>query len=223
MIHEKLREFYIARGLTADDFWIGSEHPALEDVALELLKPMASKSVLEIGYQAGGFAVPLIIENLHDPAFRYLGIDNLQYRNALSGGLIREFLLRHGANEDKFLFLQDDATGFLMRCTDRFDLILVDHVKRLYPEALRVILSRSLIARGGCILLHDVENKASEAWYSCVRICRAFGYQYELLPDVPEGLALLRPGADTGHARIRTGLYQAAVRVGLAARRLLKP
>ena len=79
-----------------------------------------------------------------------------------------------------------------MTCQIRFDLILIDHLKSLYPRELRTILARELLAEDGVILLHDVLHKAATPWDRCTRLCTRFGYSWELYPEIPAGAALVR-------------------------------
>ena len=156
-----LTEYYLDQGLEPGQFWIGPEHPGLEELALQLLDRHESMSVLEIGHQAGGFAVPLILALHGAPGFQYTGIDNLSYANSVSGELIAKFLTDSGVPADKFRFLVvSDAREFLMTCQTRFDLILVDHLKSLYPRDLEIIMVRDLLVEGGSVVLHDVTDKS---------------------------------------------------------------
>lgn len=49
MNHGDLIHYYLSKGITHEQFWIGPEHPALELLALEFLCGRESKFVLEIG------------------------------------------------------------------------------------------------------------------------------------------------------------------------------
>ena len=51
-----LAEYYAALGYTSDQRPIGLKHPYLENYALRLIEKFLRARVLEIGYQAGGFA-----------------------------------------------------------------------------------------------------------------------------------------------------------------------
>lgn len=202
MSHEDLIQYYLCRGLMPGQFWIGPEHPALEELALELLYTRESKSVLEIGYQAGGFAVPLI-RALHDMAgFHYTGIDNLTYQNSVSANLISAFVIGQGVPADRFRFLVADASDFLAGCDRKFDLILIDHKKDFYARDLRTILARGLLGEDGVVLLHDVLQEAAKAWGLCSRVCTLFGYSWELHREIPAGVAVVRRGTQSPARRL---------------------
>ena len=51
-----LAEYYAALGYTSDHWPIGLKHPYLENYVLRLIEKFPWARVLEIGYQAGGFA-----------------------------------------------------------------------------------------------------------------------------------------------------------------------
>jgi SAM-dependent methyltransferase len=193
--HETLARYYLDRGLSEDQFCLGEEHPGLENLALALLRESDSRRVLEIGYQSGGFAVPLILELNETVGFRYVGLDNFAYPNAVETDVVRDFLAE--ANTDRrqnFEFRQISAGRFLMHCREQFDLILIDHVKKLYPRTLLLIFARRLVAPEGVILLHDVLGCAAGPWRRCIAICSTFGYCWEIVDDVPGGVAIIRPG-----------------------------
>lgn len=222
-MHEELTRYYLERGLDRPQFWHGPEHPALEQVALRLLDARASRRVLEVGYQAGGFAAPIVASLHRAPGFHYTGLDSLAYPNAVSSDLLAGFFRRQGVPVDRFRLLTVDAWDFLMECPETFDLVLIDHVKSLYPRELETLLARRLLAGDGVVLLHDVLEKAAEAWMRCVGVCASFGCRWHVEEGVPGGLAIVRP---TGHAltlaaattRIRLGLRFAARRLDRALR-----
>lgn len=56
-----LAEYKQTLGYPPSRWHISPEHPFLERYWLGLLASMPSVRVLEVGYQAGGFAVPLIL------------------------------------------------------------------------------------------------------------------------------------------------------------------
>jgi len=64
-----LAEYYTSLGYTPEVWHIGQEHRHLENFALCLLKQLPRVRVLEIGYQTGGFAVPVILEMQERPDF----------------------------------------------------------------------------------------------------------------------------------------------------------
>jgi len=148
--------------------------------------------VLEVGYQAGGFAIPLILAMRDRPDFSYLGIDSLTYGTAVSGPVLARYLEREGVRRG-YEFAVGDAGEFVAkRATPDFDLVLIDHDKRLYPRELRTLLRRGLVSGTGCVLMHDVLGKARRVWDDCAVIARAGGYEYSIVADVPEGLAVVR-------------------------------
>jgi len=218
--HADLIRFYLGHGLTADQFWFGHEHPMLEETALRLLAGRARARVLEIGYQAGGFAVPVITALHRTPGFDYTGLDSLAYPNAISSELLTEYLTLQGVAADRFRLLKVDAWDFLMTCGETFDLILIDHVKSLYPRELETVLVRRRVAEGGVVLLHDVLGKAKEAWVECAKISRKFGCPWQIDGDVPAGLAIVRAESMPGSVAARTvGL---TLSLKFAARRLAR-
>ena len=187
-----LQEYYEDLGLPDSHWHIGPEHPALENYALRLLADLPQARVLEVGYQSGGFAVPVILAMQDRPGFEYLGIDSLDYDNSVDGSTIARFLRDQGITEG-YDFAAGDAGQYLRKLSHRqFDLILVDHYKPLYARELLIILRHRLISPGGYILFHDVLGEASGAWKDCARVCDAYGYVWSIAQDVPEGLALVR-------------------------------
>ena len=93
-IRNALARHYQKEGVPDDAWHIGPEHPALERAALEVLETLVGRHVVEIGFQAGGFAVPIIFALHRDPRFRYVGVDNLAYTNSVRPATIEEFLQR---------------------------------------------------------------------------------------------------------------------------------
>jgi len=186
-----LAEYYRGLGYTPDKWHIGQEHPHLENVAIRLLKQLRTARVLEIGYQAGGFAVPLILEMQERPDFLYVGIDNGAYPNAVHPLVIVNYLKLQKVTCD-FNFHRGDAKEVLGRLAPQeFDLILVDHYKPLYFREFYEIASKGLIAPGGYILFHDVFEKAEKAWKECKLICWAFGFSWQIVDIVPGGLGVV--------------------------------
>jgi predicted O-methyltransferase YrrM len=209
-IHEELARYYAEHGLDRSQFWFGAEHPALEQAALRLLSGRTSCRVLEIGYQAGGFAVPIVIGLHRLPGFHYTGLDSRAYPNAVSRELLGGYLSGRGVPEDRMRLLTVDAWDFLMTCGEAFDLVLIDHVKGLYPRELETLLARRLVTAGGVILLHDVLEKAAEAWVQCARLCTKFHCGWRIDEGVPAGLAIVSvangaPRFTSAMARMRLG------------------
>ncbi|MBN1980892.1 MAG: hypothetical protein JW795_05135 [Chitinivibrionales bacterium] len=194
MVREDLIQFYHDKGLTSDQFWLGPEHPALENLAIEVLSKKKSKKVLEIGYQAGGFAIPLILQFKDDDDFRYTGVDSLAYANSVNGATITQYLLSQHVGETKYDFVIQDAQRFLNAQSQKYDLILIDHLKKLYPRALKSIIKKNLLADKGTIFLHDVLKRAEKAWMRCASICKLNHLTYEILSDIPAGLAVVEKG-----------------------------
>lgn len=212
MSHSDLIQYYLSKGIRQEQFWIGSEHPALELLALEFLCGRESKFVLEVGYQAGGFAVPVIRELYDEEGFHYTGIDNLSYRNAVNGQLIADFLGEQGMSSEKYQFLVGDASELLMATRKKFDLILVDHLKALYLRELRLIIAHQLLAEGGMIILHDVLQKAADPWDKCARLCKRMGYAWELHPEIPSGAAVIHAKSPSPDKRLLSQLYRLILR-----------
>ena len=73
----ELSAYYTALGYPASRWHIGAEHPLLEEYAIRLLATLPRARVLEVGYQAGGFAVPLILAMHARPGFTYVGVDSM--------------------------------------------------------------------------------------------------------------------------------------------------
>jgi hypothetical protein len=192
-----LSEYYISLGYTPDMWHIGQEHPHLENYALHLLRQLPSSRVLEIGFQAGGFAVPVIMKMQDRPDFLYVGIDNGAYPNAVHPSTIVGYLKQQKV-KGEFYFHYGDVKDILTRLApQRFDMILVDHSKPFYSREFYTIASKGLIAPGGYILFHDVLEKAEAVWRECEVICQAFGFSWQIVEDVPGGLAAVKPGGAT--------------------------
>jgi methyltransferase family protein len=208
-----LQEYYVTLGLPPSRWHIGAEHPSLEQHAIARLGRMPGARVLEIGYQSGGFAVPVILAMHARRDFSYLGVDALVYGNAVEGDVIGRYLDAQGARRC-WEFRAGDAADVVRRLRGPFDLVLIDHDKRLYPRELLAVLRRGLVSRDGCVLLHDVLGKARAAWHDCAIIAAAHGHLAAVVPDVPGGLAVLTPGsARTGARRDRIRLLAVLARI----------
>jgi predicted O-methyltransferase YrrM len=207
-----LRAYFRGLGLPEAAWHIGPEHPALEELALGLLARTARR-VLELGVQSGGFAVPVVLASGHRPGFRYVGVDNLAYANAVPLGLIAEYLALHGL-ADRARFVEGDSSAVLRAAApDSYDLILLDHDKPKYPLDLHRICARHVLSADGAVLLHDVLTHAAAAWRVCERVCRAFGYEWTIDAGVSQGVAIVRRGPGRGSpARGRLARAEAAAR-----------
>lgn len=188
-----LSDYFASDGLPDKKWHIGPEHPLLENYAIDLLeKGGASKRVLEIGYQSGGFAVPIILYFHKDDRFRYTGIDNHSYENAVSAATIEQYLSLRGAIK-RYAFHEGDASVCLKKLRgSSFDLILIDHYKPLYPRELSILLGNGMLAEGGCILFHDVLGRASGIWKQCEILLGWYGLSSTIIPEIPGGLAVAR-------------------------------
>lgn len=217
---KELSAYYEALGYPPARWHIGAEHPLLEETAIRLLGNRPRARVLEIGYQAGGFAVPLILALHGRPGFAYVGVDSMAYGSAVEGAVIARYLRRRGL-EDGYAFVERDAHRFLHEVAPSFDLVLIDHDKRLYPRDLRTVLRRGLVSVDGLVLVHDVLGKARRVWHDCLAIAHAYGWVSHILDEVPDGLAVLRrdPATRTGALRRRVALGAALAR--LRARQVL--
>jgi predicted O-methyltransferase YrrM len=187
-----LAEYYKDLGFPPSAWHIGPEHPALERVVLRLLNNAPAARVLEIGYQSGGFAVPIVLALHARPGFQYVGIDSLAYSNAVPGDVIARFLRAQGV-KDGFEFVTGDAGQVLRRFPPRpFDLVLIDHYKPLYPRELLAVARRGFVGADGVVVLHDVLGRARSVCGTCRAICRAWGFDWTVTAEVPEGLAVAR-------------------------------
>lgn len=144
--------------------------------------------------------------------FTIIGIDNLSYRNAVRGELIEDFLVEQGVSPQKFQFLVGDASELLMATREKFDLILVDHLKTLYLRELRLIIAHQLLAEGGMIILHDVLQKAADQWNTCTRLCKRMGYTWELHPEIPSGAAVIHAKSPSPDKRLLSQLDRLILR-----------
>lgn len=187
-----LRDYYTSLGLDEEAWHIGPEHPALEELGLALLASTRRRRILEIGVQAGGFAVPVILATAERPGFAYTGVDNLEYTNAVSLRHIVDYLAQLGVHENIQL-VEGDADMVLCAARPRsFDLVLLDHYKPRYPVDLLRVCERDLLSEDGAIILHDVLTHAAAEWPACARVCRAFGYEWTIDREVPQGAAIIR-------------------------------
>lgn len=219
-----LADFYEALGYPKSRWHIGPEHPSLETYAIRLLESLPNARVLEVGYQAGGFAVPIIVGLQHHPRFEYVGIDNLAYANAVNGDVIARFLQDQGVTAH-YSFAVGDAQRFLRRLPPRpFDLVLIDHYKPLYPHGFLTILQRHLVRPGGYVLFHDVLGRARDVWKDCAVICRRYGCSWRVVAEIPEGLAVVtvpgevpgwhwRPVVACEVVKVRTAMQLARLRL----------
>jgi hypothetical protein len=198
---------------------IGQEHPHLENYALRLLRQLPRSRVLEIGFQAGGFAVPVIMKMQDRPDFLYVGIDNGAYPNAVHPSTIIGYLKQQKV-KGEFNFHHGDVKDILSKLTpQKFDLILVDHSKPFYSREFYTIASKGLIAPGGYILFHDVLEKAEAAWKECKLICQAFEFSWQIVEDVPGGLAVVKPsGASLPKESFRRLFARSQIKVILIVR-----
>ena len=176
-------------------YHIGKEHPALEQLALTLLRQSPRKHVLELGYQAGGFAFPLIAALKTTSTFVYCGVDSLAYPNAVPREAMHAYLFEtHKIGLPQVCFYRTAVRSFLRdSVVYPFDLVLLDHAKRDYVIDLWWLLHRGWVAPHGTILIHDVLGKAKGliAW-SCRMLAAWYGYSWTVDADVPEGVAVLR-------------------------------
>jgi len=210
-----IQEYYANLGYSPDHWHIGTEHPHLEEFAIQLLLQQSQANVLEIGYQSGGFAVPVILACQDHPAFNYLGIDSREYASAVDGAVIAGYLNEIGVN-GQYKFETGDAGEFLQTLPHQpFDLILIDHYKPLYPRDFYTIASRQLTRDGGYVLFHDVLGRAANEWRECQLICMAFGYTWRIIPEIPGGLAVAQR---TSRRNPLTILKQAVARAMLGTR-----
>lgn len=171
---------------------MGPEHPRLEQYAIDIMSHLSTKRVLEIGYQSGGFAIPVICRYANEPGFSYHGIDNGAYSNAVPQENIEKYLHAQEIHRG-FVFARGDAAQEMRRLWGKqFDLVLIDHLKTLYARELLSLLSRDLLADTAYILLHDVLSKGDQFWQDCQAICEAFGLRWEIVDTVPGGLAVIR-------------------------------
>jgi hypothetical protein len=193
---DRLAGHYRREGLAEEAWNVGPEHPALEQAALDALRSLDSHRVLEIGFQAGGFAVPVILALHRDPSFHYIGVDNLAYRNAVQPSTI-DALLRPLVNPSCYQFVVGGSSAFLRTLpAHSIDLALLDHFKPLYERDLLLLCRRRSIRPGGAILLHDVRAGAARAWRDCQHLVRTFNLTVDMRDDVPAGLAILWMPAD---------------------------
>jgi predicted O-methyltransferase YrrM len=216
-----LFEYYHSLGLSPSQWHVGPEHPYLEEYVIRLLHTLPAVRVLEIGYQSGGFAVPVILAMRGRSDFDYLGVDSLSYANAVHGGIIADYLKTKGVTSG-FQFVESDASKFLSRTpSGRFDLVLIDHYKPLYPRDLLAVIARDRVSPQGIILLHDIIGRASGVASLCEAIASAHGYSWTVVEEVPEGLAVLRNlGWDNREyhrlsRRIRRGVVKIMVSIQL--------
>lgn len=215
MSQESLLDHFRQAGLAASDIHIGPEHPAIEQQAIGLLAGRPRKRVLEIGYQSGAFAVPVILAHGHDAAFDYTGIDSMAFNASIGSkwtpDIVRDYLVSRGIPASRFRFLLGDAAVFLRDAAESFDLILIDHLKALYARELRTILKRRLIRPDGVILLHDVSRRARQAWADCGRWCHCYQCEAEIDETVTSGLAVVRSAQGF---KSRGWLAEAGARMG---------
>lgn len=198
---DDLADYYRQQGLTPSQWHIGAEHPELENHAIRILAGVGGPRILEIGFQAGGFAVPMILRFSSEAGFRYVGIDDLAYENAVDATLIEAYLRSRGATQGVRFIVEDADRALVALDAEPFDLILIDHHKPLYSRDLATVLSRGLLKPGGFLLLHDMSQKASPFRDECEIVCRAHGRELMIVPSVPGGLAVAsRSGA--GAARL---------------------
>ncbi len=194
-----LAEYYTDLGYPLSVWHLGDEHPAIENYAIQLAYRLPRARVLEIGVQSGGFAVPLIMGMQKHPNFSYVGVDDYSYASAVDGSVISGYLTGFNLNYG-YEFVNMDAEAYLQSLSNQqFDLILVDHYKPLYPRDFETIVRRQILSYDGYILFHDVLGKAAGVWKECQKICAAFGYSWEVVSEVPAGLAVARLNPPTGY------------------------
>ena len=188
-----LADYYRNLGLSEHAWHIGPEHPALEELGLRMLGTTRGARVLELGVQSGGFAVPVILAAAKRSGFAYMGVDSLEYTNAVPLRLIAEYLERHDVPAAAMTFVEGDSTTALRSAApSSYDLILFDHYKPKYPIDLQITFQRRLLSDEGVIVLHDVLAQAANEWKVCERVCRAYGYTWTIETGVSQGAAVLR-------------------------------
>ena len=186
-----IQDYYRQLGLHEDAWHIGPEHPGLEDLALRVIRERSSARFLELGVQAGGFAVPVILATWKTSGFHYTGVDNLEYTNAVPLRLLENYLRQEGVSAP-MRFVEGDSTSVLQTAAaESFDFILLDHYKPKYPIDLYLVCSRNLLSDGGVMILHDVLTHAAPDWEVCRDVCRAFGFEWEIHGEVSQGAAVV--------------------------------
>lgn len=214
-----LAEYYAKLGLPPNKWHIGPEHPHLENYALKLLKQLSRAYVLEIGYQAGGFAIPVILEMKDYRNFNYVGIDNGAYPNSVEPLILDNYLKSYQVM-GKYTFYWGDAKEILKGLKhQKFDLILLDHAKQFYAREFYTLISKDMLSLDGYILLHDVLEKAEPAWKECEWICRSFNFTWQIVEDIPGGLAVVKRNLGT---LIDSRFYQLSFRCKVECIRFLR-
>ena len=208
-----LAQYYRHLGLAEQSWHIGPEHPGLELFILRVLGNLAQSRTLEIGVQAGGLAVPLILGAADRPGFSYTGVDSLEYDNAVPLRLIADYLKQAGVTAPVRFIESDSTTVLRSESPSAYDLIVFDHYKPKYPIDLHIVLQHNILAAGGVIVLHDVLVAARTDWKVCESVCRAFGYTWSIDASVLQGVAVVRRSD-----RAMSGLHRSLVGLRVRAR-----
>ena len=204
---QTLQKYYQCKGFSPKQYHIGAEHPALENFFLQFTKEMTRLHIMEIGFQSGGFAVPVILANEKHLDFTYLGIDSGEYESAVDGGVISTYLEGHNV-KCNCEFVKADSGSYLKKMPYRtYDLILIDHYKPLYLRDFYTIARRKLVSPDGYVLFHDVLGRAKSVWEQCKKICIAFGFKWEIVDSVPGGLAVVSYGQKSGFANVLKKMF----------------
>src|SRR5262249_28867011 len=156
--------------------------------------------MLEVGVQAGGFAVPGIVALHTRPTFTYTGVDKLLYTNAVPLRYVESYLRRVRVTPPLPFVEGDSTTVVRPPGPHSLDFVLLDHYKPKYPVDLLHICANGALSAHGTIVLHDVLTHAAPDWPICEAICRAYGYRWWIDSDVSQGAAIVTRDANAPRA-----------------------
>jgi predicted O-methyltransferase YrrM len=153
---------------------IGPEHPMLAATLVALVDRRRADSVLEIGYQCGGAAIPLGTY-LSLTGGYYEGWDNHAAHLDPNKGHSSSMDAQSAALRDYFGSLGLTAThlhageDFDARLGEHpFDFVFMDHTKAQYLEALKQLIECKRLNPAAWVFVHDIEHNPAyhEAWES---------------------------------------------------------
>ena len=143
--------------------WLGPEHPAISATLIALAFMKKAESVLEIGYQAGGSAIPF--QNYVDYfGGQYQGFDSCEDINASveHAEAIRKCCVKMGVDCGVIWTEAFDVS----KVRGSVDFVFIDHWKELYLQSTKDLVESAHLAPEAWLVYHDidVEPRWVENW-----------------------------------------------------------
>lgn len=137
-------------------WWLGGEHPSIELTMIQIAMDHEAKTILEVGVQCGGTALPLAIYAKHAGG-SYHGLDNQEDSNCHSESFeyLNKMIDRFGCREVVQL---ETKKGFAEEVLQGpYDFVFIDHAKHRYFGDFRSLVEGEHLAPGALVFFHDVD------------------------------------------------------------------